>query len=71
MFSFCFQFLFFSQKLPDNTDCAEIEELVEFCDEVPTVIVPIGEWGDSPGRVGAGGLYAVGPNRYGVEYEST
>lgn len=57
-------------KLPGNTDCAEIAEFAGFCD-VPTVMVPIGECGDSPGRVGAGGLYAVGPNKYGVGYDST
>lgn len=39
----------------DNTDLAEIEVL--FCETV-VVIAPIGDWGERPGRAGAGGLYA-------------
>lgn len=43
-------------RLPGNTDCAEIEVLLLFCDADPTVIVPIGECGDKLGRAAAGGL---------------
>lgn len=42
--------------IPGNTDCAEIEVLLLFCDADPTVIVPIGECGDKLGRAAAGGL---------------
>lgn len=38
--------------LLDNTDCAEIEVLLLFCD----VIEPIGCFGDSSGWAGVGGL---------------
>lgn len=42
--------------IPGNTDCAEIEVLLLFCDADPTVIAPIGECGDKLGRAAAGGL---------------
>lgn len=43
-------------RSPGNTDCAEIEVLLLFCDADPTVIVPIGECGDKLGLAAAGGL---------------
>lgn len=45
---------------------------IEFCDAETGATdaeprAPIGECGDKPGRVGAGGLYVVAPNKYGFE----
>lgn len=53
-------------NLLDNTDCAEIEVLLLFCD----VIEPIGCFGDNSGWAGVGGLYAVEPMKYELEYGS-
>lgn len=51
----------------DNTGLAEIEVL--FCETV-VVIAPIGDWGESPGRAGAGGLYADDGGPYACTYGS-
>lgn len=50
-----------------NTVLAEIEVL--FC-ETAVVIAPIGDCGDSPGRAGAGGLYADDGGPYECTYGS-
>lgn len=58
-----------AKTLNQNT-LPEIEELL-FCDAAigatGVEMAPIGECGDKPGRVGAGGLYVVAPYKYGFE----